>query len=112
MADLNVAEFVMLQEGMTDSQKLMFMSQYGSMKKDRIVALVLSLFLGQLGVDRFYLGDVGLGVIKLVTCGGFLIWAFIDLFLIMGRTDEINRNLAHDVANNIKYKGAAGSMMG
>lgn len=58
--------------------------------KDPIVALVLSLFLGELGIDRFYIGHTGLGVGKLLTCGGVGIWALIDLFLIMGATREEN----------------------
>ena len=58
--------------------------------KDPITALLLSLFLGGLGIDRFYLGHSGLGIIKLLTCGGIGIWALIDLFLIMGATREEN----------------------
>jgi ribosomal protein L40E len=54
--------------------------------KSKIVAAVLSFFLGWLGVDRFYLGYVGLGVIKLITFGGFGIWELIDFIMIlMGR---------------------------
>ena len=45
---------------------------------------------GGLGLDRFYLGQTGKGILKLLTCGGFSIWAIIDLFLIMGATRETN----------------------
>ena len=60
--------------------------------KDPTVALCLSLicFLGVSGIDRFYIGDIGLGVGKLITGGGCGIWALIDLFLIMGATKEKN----------------------
>ena len=47
-----------------------------------MVALLLSIFLGGLGVDRFYLGKVGTGVVKLLTFGGFGIWYLVDILLI------------------------------
>ncbi len=54
------------------------------------VNLLFSLFLGTLGVDRFIVGDIGLGVLKLLTCGCCGIMTIVDWFLIMNRTKEKN----------------------
>jgi TM2 domain-containing membrane protein YozV len=50
--------------------------------KDWTTALILSVLLGGLGVDQFYLGNTGLGIAKLLTCGGFGIWAIVDIIRI------------------------------
>ncbi|MBF1587861.1 MAG: TM2 domain-containing protein [Prevotella sp.] len=58
--------------------------------KDPTITLIISLLGGGLGIDRFYIGDTGLGVAKLLTCGGLGIWSIIDWFLIMGAVREKN----------------------
>lgn len=54
----------------------------GNEMKSKVVALILSIFLGELGIDRFYLGYICTGILKLITCGGFGIWWLIDLIMI------------------------------
>ena len=51
-------------------------------KRSYVVALVLSIFVGALGIDRFYMGLIGTGILKLVTFGGFGVWYIIDIVLI------------------------------
>lgn len=58
--------------------------------KDPTTILIVSLLGGSLGIDRFMIGDTGLGVGKLLTCGGLGIWGIIDWFMIMGATREKN----------------------
>jgi TM2 domain-containing membrane protein YozV len=52
--------------------------------------LIISIFLGGWGVDRFMLGDTGLGIGKLLTGGGCGIWAIIDWFMIQDATKQKN----------------------
>ncbi|WP_396157717.1 TM2 domain-containing protein [Flavobacterium sp.] len=58
--------------------------------KEPTTSLIVSLLGGNLGIDRFMIGDTGMGIGKLLTCGGLGIWAIIDWFLIMGATREKN----------------------
>lgn len=61
--------------------------------KDPTTALLLSVFVGHFGIDRFFIGDTGLGIGKLLTCGGFGVWTIIDWFLIQGATREKNMEM-------------------
>ena len=52
-------------------------------EKEWLTTILLSFFVGWLGIDRFYLGYTGLGILKLISLGGFGIWYVIDLILIV-----------------------------
>lgn len=60
--------------------------------KEPTTLLIISLFLGSLGVDRFMIGDTGMGVLKLLTYGCCGILTIIDWFTIMNKTKELNFN--------------------
>lgn len=66
--------------------------------KDPTTLLLVSIFLGSFGIDRFMLGEAGLGVLKLLTLGGCGIWTIIDWFTISERTKEKNFQLFLSVA--------------
>lgn len=58
--------------------------------KDPQTILIVSIIGGHFGIDRFMIGDTGIGVGKLLTCGGFGIWTIIDWFMIQGAAREKN----------------------
>ena len=60
--------------------------------KDPTTVLILSIFLGVLGVDRFMIGDIGIGILKLLTAGCCGILTIIDWFTIQKKTKELNYN--------------------
>jgi TM2 domain-containing membrane protein YozV len=72
---------------MDDSKWAMISTQQ---YKDPTTSLIVSILAGGLGIDRFMIGDTGIGIGKLLTCGGFGIWTIIDWFLIQGATREKN----------------------
>ena len=51
--------------------------------KNCLATLLLCLFLGGIGVHRFYVGKVGTGILQLITLGGCGIWTLIDLIMII-----------------------------
>lgn len=62
----------------------------GTPFKNPTTMIIIAFFLGGFGVDRFMLGNTGLGILKLLTCGGAGIWAIIDLFTASKRAKDWN----------------------
>lgn len=105
MSEFSLTEQMMMTKDLTDQQKVLFDSQFSSTKKDRGLILVLSVLLGYWGVDRFILGDFGLGILKLLTFGLCGILWIIDIFRIQGAVDDYNRKKAQEILMNIKMMG-------
>ncbi|MDO8954393.1 MAG: TM2 domain-containing protein [Gammaproteobacteria bacterium] len=101
---MNEPTYFMLLKNIRDSipetQRANFDLQLALRQKSTTIALVFSLLTGVLGVDRFYLGQIGLGILKLITVGGCGFWTFIDWFLIMGAARSKNI----EIANEIRYQ--------
>mgnify|MGYP004500239851 FL=1 len=60
--------------------------------KDPTTILLISIFLGALGIDRFMLGDTGMGILKLLTGGCCGILTIVDWFTVSKKAKETNFN--------------------
>ncbi len=100
MTDLEVADLVAT---WPEAQQRLFLAEYALVRKHRGTALLLTL-LGGLGLHRFYLGQVGLGVLYLVFCWTYIpaIVAVFELFVIGRRVDAYNRQRAERIAARIQ----------
>ena len=94
-------EIIQAKKDLDPAEQTRFELAYFRQRKDPTAALLLSIFLGVLGVDRFYVGDIGLGVAKLLTGGGFFIWVIIDWFLIRDATAAKNTAAIREVRASI-----------
>ncbi len=86
-----------IRDSVSPANREIFDVQLAGRQKDPTVALILSLYTGWFGLDRFYIGDVVLGALKLITLGGLVIWAIIDWFLIMGAARRANVGIAGEI---------------
>jgi TM2 domain-containing membrane protein YozV len=94
----------MLMQNMSDQQKMMFLSQFNSIKKDATVAVLLAFFLGGFGAHRFYMGQIGLGILYALFFWTFIpaFIAFIECFLLSSRVRAYNETQAHLLALQIQ----------
>ncbi len=91
-------------QGMTDHQKMMFLSQYSGIRKDGTVGVLLAFFLGGFGAHRFYLGQIGMGILYIVFAWTFIpaLIALIECFLMSSRVREYNGQHAAVLAMQIR----------
>ena len=77
------------------------MSRYVGQCYNPTMVFGFSAFLGSLGVDRFILGQILLGILKLITFGGLGIWAIVDLFLVAKTARQKNVEIARSIAESM-----------
>ena len=83
-------QIITLREMLLQAEDSRLIALQSANLKDPTTILIISILVGGLGIDRFMIGDTGLGLAKLFTCGGLGIWTIVDWFIIMGRTKEKN----------------------
>ena len=102
---MNKLEYLQTLKGIRDSvppeRRDDFELQFGAREKDPAVSLILSIYFGLVGVDRFYCGNILLGILKVITLGGLFVWAFVDLFLIMGAARWANVKIAGEARDMV-----------
>lgn len=91
-------KLVQIQKTMSTEDRLMLQSQYDNERKDPTIALVLAFF----GIHYFYLGNIGLGVVFMLTFGGLGVWWLIDLFRVKKLADEYNLQKVDEISTLIR----------
>jgi TM2 domain-containing membrane protein YozV len=88
---------------LTVQQKLYFQQEYDKQSRNPSTALILCLLLGGAGAHRFYLGQWGWGAAYLLFAWTFvpLIVAFVECFLIRGRTEKYNEQTAQQILDKM-----------
>lgn len=89
---LPAEKIVFLKQKLTEADDNKFTLASSVEFKDPTTILLVSLFLGTLGIDRFMLGETGMGILKLLTCGVCGILTIIDWFSVQKKAKEINYN--------------------
>jgi len=97
MAEFTFYEQQQMIAGLTQEQKNYFQARYAAESKDRMTLLLVSIFLGKFGVDRFMMDDVGMGLLKLFTLGCCGVLWIIDICTITERVDTYNRRKAAEI---------------
>lgn len=82
----------------SENERINFDIRFASQEKKPSTALILSLFFGAMGIDRFYIGKTGCGIIKLFTLGLCGLWVILDWFTIMSVTRRENIKVARALA--------------
>jgi TM2 domain-containing membrane protein YozV len=90
-------------QGMTEQQRMLFMTSYNAEKKDGTVGVLLGFFLGGLGAHRFYLRQYGLGVLYVLFCWAVIphLIALVECFFMPGRVRRYNEEQAHILARQV-----------
>ena len=96
------SKFLAIISNIKEENHTEFVSKFNVKAYNPLVVFGLSVFLGGLGVDRFILGQPILGVLKLISFGGFGIWIVVDYFLVGPAARQKNIAIAIAVANSLK----------
>jgi TM2 domain-containing membrane protein YozV len=91
----------MMLQNVPQDKQMMFMMQYNNVKKNNTTAVLLALFLGGLGIHKFYLGQTGLGILYLLFCwtGIPYIVGWFEAFVISAQVGKYNKQKAMELSS-------------
>ena len=81
-------------------KQMIFWMQYNNIKKSPTTAILWALFLGGIGAHKFYMGQIGLGILYLLFVWTYIpsIIAFIELFTLSGQVARYNEQKAREIS--------------
>ena len=92
-----IREVAQAKRDLTAEQATQLDMQYVTYRRDPLIAQIISLVVGFTGLDRFYLGQIGLGWAKILTAGGVGVWMIVDWFIIRQAAATINAATLREV---------------
>ncbi|KPP82709.1 MAG: hypothetical protein HLUCCA04_01205 [Oceanicaulis sp. HLUCCA04] len=99
------AELLTIVGSLPEANRPGFISAFQASEKNPVLLYGFNIWLGFLGIDRFLVGDILAGVLKLITFGGFGLWVLIDYFLIGSRTRQKNIEYARQLRDSFSNRG-------
>jgi len=94
-------ELISVYKAIPEEKRDEFLQIFVEREKNPVVAFGWGIFLGVLGIDRFYVGHIFLGILKLLTAGGFGIWVIVDWFLIGSAARDVNIETADSIKRSL-----------
>lgn len=88
---------------LSEDQKLAFNARYDIRKRSMALMVALSILFP---IQLFFLGKILLGILFLITGGGFGVWYVVEWFLTPGRVREYNTNVANETLAWLGQDGA------
>lgn len=99
-------ELIEMAASLSDADRFEFMDIVQNETLNPVVIFGWNMWLGGLGIDRFLVGDILAGILKLLTFGGLGIWVIVDCFLIGNRTREVNMIKIRDIYDFVTSRPA------
>lgn len=103
---LELEDVMLMKElrNLNEQDRLMFMNEMASRRKNPTAGVLLALFLGGLGAHRFYMGQTGLGILYLCFCWTLVpgIAAFVEAFLMPQRVRAYNAAVGMEIMTRIR----------